>query len=312
MNEGPELAESSSWYVRKPEGEEHNIIFGVCLPDEEVLCDIVDIGAPHPFLVERENLGRTVNNGETVSCPCETLSPPTSSSSQFQHRALGAKRRESVVYDGHLALPLEQLFAAPVIPTTSLPPFVILGRSRPVVRTLLGEQVIVLHVRSVAAWRVLQTLASFTSTPANWTGPFNRRTYASGAERPSSASHLRQRREPRATPGIGHPNIPAEPPCTAVPGRHADGPARRRRQSYRRARRRIAPICRDLLGRPIGVPRIDQSVLEQIRPSGAASPSACFAQTKQSSRGTSTMVGLSGACPGNGRRCRVQPLRRIA
>jgi hypothetical protein len=49
-----------------------------------------------------------------------------------------------------LALPFEQLFLAPFKPTPSLPPFVILGRSRPIVRTLLGEQVIVVHVHSFA------------------------------------------------------------------------------------------------------------------------------------------------------------------
>ena len=91
MNEGPELAKSGPWDVRKPEGEEHNVIFGVCSPIEEILYDIVDIGTCHPFLVEGENLRRTVHNGETVGCPCETLSPPTSSPRQFQDRALSAK-----------------------------------------------------------------------------------------------------------------------------------------------------------------------------------------------------------------------------
>ncbi|MGO9855473.1 MAG: hypothetical protein ACLPYY_10570 [Acidimicrobiales bacterium] len=47
-----------------------------------------------------------------------------------------------------MALPFELLFLAPVIPTPSLPPLVILGRSRPIVRTLLGEQVVVVHVHS--------------------------------------------------------------------------------------------------------------------------------------------------------------------
>jgi hypothetical protein len=49
-----------------------------------------------------------------------------------------------------LALPFGELFLAPVKPTPSLPPFVVLGRSRPIVRTLLGEQVIVVHVHSFA------------------------------------------------------------------------------------------------------------------------------------------------------------------
>jgi hypothetical protein len=138
--------------VGKPEGEEHSVIFGVCLPIEEILYDIVDIGAPYPFLVECENLRRTVHDGETVGCPCETLSPPTSSPRQFQDRALSAKGGEGVVHDRYLALPFAQLFLAPVIPTPSLPPFVILGRSRPIVRTLLGEQVqvIVVHAHIVA------------------------------------------------------------------------------------------------------------------------------------------------------------------
>ena len=92
MNERPELAKSGPWYVRKPEGEEHCVIVGVCLPIEEILYDIVDIGASHPFLVECQNFRRTVHNGETVGCPCETLSPPTSSPRQFQDRALSAKR----------------------------------------------------------------------------------------------------------------------------------------------------------------------------------------------------------------------------
>jgi hypothetical protein len=45
VNNGPELAKSSSWNVRKPEGEEHRVTFGVWLPIEEIIYDIVDIGA---------------------------------------------------------------------------------------------------------------------------------------------------------------------------------------------------------------------------------------------------------------------------
>jgi hypothetical protein len=66
MKERPELAKSGSRHVREPEGEEHHVIVGVGLPIEEIRHDIVHIGASHPFLVERENLRRTVHNGETV------------------------------------------------------------------------------------------------------------------------------------------------------------------------------------------------------------------------------------------------------
>jgi hypothetical protein len=36
------------------------------LPIVEILYDIVDISASHPFLVESENLRRTVHDGESV------------------------------------------------------------------------------------------------------------------------------------------------------------------------------------------------------------------------------------------------------
>jgi hypothetical protein len=145
-----ERAEAGPWHVREPEGEEHGVIGGVRSPIEEIRSHIGDVGASHPFPVECEHLGCAVHDGETVGCPCQTIGPPPCSPRQFQDRAVRTKGSEGVVHDRYLALPFEQRFLAPVEATPSLPPFVVFGRPCPVVRTLLGEQVIVVHAHSFA------------------------------------------------------------------------------------------------------------------------------------------------------------------
>ena len=125
--------------MRKPEGEEHHVIVRVGLPIEEICYHIVDVGASHPFPVEREDLRRTIHNGEIVGGASEPLGPPTSTSGQFQDRTRGSEGGESGVYDRHLTLPFEQRFLAPVEPAPSLPPFVVLRRPGLIVRPLLCE-----------------------------------------------------------------------------------------------------------------------------------------------------------------------------
>ena len=102
---------------------------GSRLAIEEIHLDIVHVGASHPFLVERKDLRRTVQNGETLGCTSEPFGPPTSTSCQFQDRARGSEGGESVIHDRYLAPPFEQLFLTPVEPAMSLPPFVVLRRS---------------------------------------------------------------------------------------------------------------------------------------------------------------------------------------
>ena len=144
------MTKSRPWHVREPEGEEHRVIVGIALPVEEISDDVVHVGASDTFLVEHEDLRRTVHNGETISCLSETLGPPPSSSSQFQDRARCSKGGESVVHDGYLALPFELFLLTPVVPALSLPPLVVLRRPGPVIRPLLREQILVVHTGSIA------------------------------------------------------------------------------------------------------------------------------------------------------------------
>jgi hypothetical protein len=137
VNIRPELAKSGSWNVRKPEGEEHRVTFGIWLPIEEIIYDVVDIGASTRAWLRASASGELSTTGRRSAVRArrsvhQPVPPASSNTEPLAPKEAGRRPRPL------LGAAIRQLFLAPVMTAPSLPPFVILGRSRPIVRALLG------------------------------------------------------------------------------------------------------------------------------------------------------------------------------
>ena len=81
----------------------------------------------------------------------QPLGPPPGPTRQLQDIATHRKSSKRLPDLVELAIPFRFHLGTPVIGATALPPLVIDGRSSPVARHLVSDQVFVLHERSFAA-----------------------------------------------------------------------------------------------------------------------------------------------------------------
>lgn len=131
--------------MREPEGEEHDVIGPLRLPQEQVGDEVVHVGSPDSLAVQVQGLGRRVNDGQMPSSAGETRRPPPGASCHFQDvscRAEGVKRTFDL---RDLSIPFLGRARTSVVATAPLPPLVVLGRTSSVIRPLLGEQTLVVH-----------------------------------------------------------------------------------------------------------------------------------------------------------------------
>ena len=142
-NQSPKSPEPHARHVREPEGEKHNVIGPLRLPGEKVGNDVLHVGPPDAVAVELKGLWRSIQDGQARSCADETLGPPPRAARHLKDVTSGAERTEGSLDLRDLAVPLLGQLRASVVEAAPLPPFVVLGCTRPIESLLLGEEPLV-------------------------------------------------------------------------------------------------------------------------------------------------------------------------
>src|SRR5581483_4802234 len=137
-DELPEGPEPRAGHVRKPEGEEHDVVGRGRPPGEDVADDVLDILPSDPFSVEGERLGRGVDDRQMGSGLDQPLRPPAGAACELEHVSVHSEGVERLLDHRDLAVPLRLGLLPARIATLPAPPVVVPRRSCPIERTLLS------------------------------------------------------------------------------------------------------------------------------------------------------------------------------
>ena len=140
---GPEGGEACRRDMRQPEAHEHAVVSRRRLPREEIRFDVFDVARCDALAIDRDDFGRRIDGRHAIGVWREVTGEKPSAAREFEHarRPRCRERRDDGAFDDRdVRSPSAVVLGAAVEATRPVPPRVVLGGARPVVRDLPGQQ----------------------------------------------------------------------------------------------------------------------------------------------------------------------------
>jgi hypothetical protein len=99
-----------------------------------------ETGVAQTRAIDVDGLGRGVYAGQVACGACQPFRPPAGTAGEFENAASQRCASQLCLDLGNLGVPAGSSLGATVVPATTLPPIVVLGCSRSIVRCLLVEE----------------------------------------------------------------------------------------------------------------------------------------------------------------------------